>query len=249
MMRQEAPFDEIVRQALATALGREHRADPVLPRTGGPSGNARLTAWTGLILLVLFIAELVTLLDVRGLISWHLALGVLLVPPALLKTATTGWRIVRYYAGNGPYREAGPPPMLLRVLGPLVVLTTLALLGTGVALVVVGDIGSRGTLVTVVGRRVDWLTVHQAAFVVWAVATGLHVLARTLPAWQLTRIPAARVPGMGRRGLALLASGVLGLGCVGLVLQHSGGWRDQPAFRPDHVRHAAVGLHNLGHPG
>jgi hypothetical protein len=31
---------------------------------------------------VLFIAELVTLLDVRQLVSWHVIIGVLLVPPA-----------------------------------------------------------------------------------------------------------------------------------------------------------------------
>ena len=85
---------------MATALGREHRTDPVVPDTGGPSGNARLTAWTGLFLLVLFIAELVTLLDVRGLIGWHLSVGVLLVPPALLKTATTGWRVVSGARGD-----------------------------------------------------------------------------------------------------------------------------------------------------
>jgi len=241
-----ASLDVFVRQAVATALGREHRADPVLPATGGPSGNARLTAWTGLFLLVLFIAELVTLLDVRGLISWHLAVGVLLVPPALLKTATTGWRIVRYYAGNGPYRSAGPPPMVLRVLGPLVVLTTLALLGTGVSLVVMGDVGSRRTIVTVLGQRVDWLSLHQGGFVVWAVATGLHVLARTVPAWQLARTSTPRVPGRRKRGLAVLASGVLGLACVAVVLQHSGGWRDHSDFRPERGRHAAPATGSAG---
>ena len=66
----------------ATGLGR--REDPVLPVTGGPAGNARLTAWTGVVLLVLSLAELVTLLDVRGLISWHIVIGTLLLPPALL---------------------------------------------------------------------------------------------------------------------------------------------------------------------
>ena len=130
-------------EALETAIGRGHRTDPVLPRSGGPAGNASLTAWTGLVLLVLFLAELVTLLDVRGLISWHVALGALLVPPALLKTATTGWRIARYYAGSAAYRTAGPPPLALRLLGPLVVLSTLAVLGSGVALVLVGETSSR----------------------------------------------------------------------------------------------------------
>jgi hypothetical protein len=72
------------------------RTDPVLAGSGGPAGNAVLTAWTGLTLLVLSVAELLTLFDVRGLISWHVAIGALLVPPALVKTASTGWRIARY---------------------------------------------------------------------------------------------------------------------------------------------------------
>jgi hypothetical protein len=171
----------VVDETLGVAVGREHRPDPVLPGTGGPAGNARLTAWTGLVLLVLFVAELVTLLDVHGLIGWHLAIGVILIPPALLKTATTGWRILRYYVGDAEYRKAGPPPLLLRLLGPLVVLGSLALLGTGLALVVFGEQRSRESLFTVVGQRVDVLTLHQASFAVWAVVTGLHVLARLIP--------------------------------------------------------------------
>jgi hypothetical protein len=58
-----------IRETFYTATGRRHRDDPLEPRTGGPAGNARLTAWTGLLLLVLSLAELVTLLDVGGLIS------------------------------------------------------------------------------------------------------------------------------------------------------------------------------------
>src|SRR3954471_19347950 len=104
-MNVRAEVDDTLRHA----TGQVHRHDPVLPGTGGPAGNARLTAWTGLVLLVLFAAELVTLLDVRGLISWHVALGVLLIPPALLKTASVGWRILRYYTGSPPPRRARPP--------------------------------------------------------------------------------------------------------------------------------------------
>jgi hypothetical protein len=85
----------IVAETVSAALGRNHRADPIAPRTGGPAGNARLTAWLGLLLLVLSLAELVTLLDIGSLIAWHVAIGMLLIPPALLKTATTGWRVGR----------------------------------------------------------------------------------------------------------------------------------------------------------
>jgi hypothetical protein len=90
-------------ETLAEALGHGRRQDAVLRRSGGPAGNAVLTAWTGLMLVVLFAAELVTLIGVHQLIAWHLVIGALLVPPALLKTATTGWRIARYYTGCRPY--------------------------------------------------------------------------------------------------------------------------------------------------
>jgi hypothetical protein len=218
-------------ETMGAALGREHRPDPVLPGTGGPAGNARLTAWTGLVLLVLFVAELVTLLDVHGLIGWHLAIGVILIPPALLKTATTGWRILRYYVGDPAYREAGPPPLLLRLLGPLVVLGSLALLGTGLALVVLGDSRSRESLFTVVGQRVDVLTLHQASFALWAVVTGLHVLSRLLPAWQTAAARREVVPGPGVRMLVLAGSLVVAVLCGLLVLAHPGGWNHDDRFR------------------
>lgn len=141
----------MVTDVVAHATGRRERANPVAAPSGGPAGNALLTAWTGLALLVLSVAELLTLLDVRGLITWHVIVGALLVPPAVLKTVTTGWRIVRYYQGDRAYQAAGPPPTLLRALGPLVVLTTLALLGTGVLLILVGEPSSRAPLVTVLG--------------------------------------------------------------------------------------------------
>ena len=123
-------------------VGTTAPADPVVPGGGGPAGNVILTAWTGLVLLALSVAELLTLFDVRGLISWHVAIGVLLIPPALLKTGTTTWRMVQYYRGDGAYQQSGPPPLLLR-LGPLVVLSTLGLLATGVLLVLLGEETSR----------------------------------------------------------------------------------------------------------
>lgn len=123
---------------LAAALGRTHRHDPVADGTAGLAGNARLTAWTGLLLLGLSVAEVITLINVGGLISWHLVIGTLLIPPALLKTVSTGWRIAHYYSGTPPYRHAGPPPMLLRILGPGVIAFTLGLLATGVLLVFLG---------------------------------------------------------------------------------------------------------------
>jgi hypothetical protein len=209
----------------ATTSGREHRDDPVLPSTGGPAGNARLTAWTGIVLLPLFLAEVATLLSLRQLISWHIVLGTLLVPPALLKTASTGWRIARYYTGHRPYVDAGPPPILLRLLGPLVVITTLAVLGTGLALVALGPTSRHTPMFAVVGLRFSALTLHQLSFILWAGATGLHVLSRTTSALRLLARGRRRgVPGSLSRLLAVTVTTAAGVVTAWLVLAAAKAW-------------------------
>ncbi len=106
--------------------------------TDGPERNLRLTALTGAVLLVLLAVEGFTLLSLRAMLSWHIFVGILLVPVVLLKLGSTGYRFFRYYTHRPDYVRAGPPPLLLRLLGPVVVLSTLALLATGIALIAVG---------------------------------------------------------------------------------------------------------------
>jgi hypothetical protein len=232
--RRPSSGPPIVLDTLNAAIGRAGRDDPTAPRTGGPAGNARLTAWTGLILLALSVAELITLIDVGGLISWHIVIGTLLIPPALLKTASTGWRIGRYYCHNPDYRHAGPPPMLLRVLGPGVVASTLGLLASGVILVLLGQNNSRTVLVTALGRRIDWVTLHQGLFIIWAVLTGLHVLARFIPALRLTvitRRPTTTVDGSRRRAAAIGATIIIAAISAVLVLSAAGSWKHDDHHR------------------
>jgi hypothetical protein len=210
------------------AIGRSHRRDPVMGAAGGPAGNARLTAWIGAVLLVLFAVEGVTLLNIRSLITWHLIVGVVLIPPALLKTASTGWRIVRYYTGSRPYRQAGPPPMLLRMLGPLVVVATLAVLASGTALVVIGPAASRRPLLGTAGRAVDAVLIHKATFVVWFGVTALHVVGRLLPALRLT-LPsrASAVPGRFWRGSVIVLTMFAAVAAGVVVLAAAGPWQFQ----------------------
>lgn len=218
----------MVTDVVAHATGHRRRTNPVSARTGGPAGNALLTAGTGLVLLVLFLGELLTLLDVRGLITWHVVLGALLIPPALLKTATTSWRIVRYYGGHPDYRAAGPPPTLLRLLGPLVVATTLAMLGTGVVLIVMGEPHSRTVLATVAGYRVDWLTLHRGSFIGWGVATGLHVMARIVPAIREVATRAGHgspTPGPGLRATVMTLTVAVAAATATLLVYADGSWQ------------------------
>lgn len=132
--------------------------------SGGVEGNDRLTAASGAVLFLLLAAEGVTILFIRPLLSAHVFIGMLLLPPVVLKLGSTGWRFLRYYTGASEYREKGPPLLPLRMLAPLVVASTLMVFATGVALLIVGP-----------GRGVV-LGLHKASFVVWLVATGIHVL-------------------------------------------------------------------------
>lgn len=135
--------------------------------TGATSveGNARLTALVGIVLLVLLAAEGVTILSIRRLLPVHFFIGVLVIPPVLLKLGSTGWRFARYYIGDPGYRRAGPPPLLLRLTGPIAIASTIAVLATGVELWLFGDRYGMG-----------WLTVHKASFVIWFGAMAIHVL-------------------------------------------------------------------------
>ncbi|MCW2675954.1 MAG: hypothetical protein JWR70_994 [Modestobacter sp.] len=238
----------LIDELVSEVTGRRVREDAVVPPTGGPAGNAQLTAWTGVLLLTLVIAELITLLDINGLISWHVALGVLLIPVALLKTTSSGWRIVRYYTGHVAYRRAGPPPTLLRFLGPFVVAATLALLASGVVLITVGSERGRRTLFTLLGQRVALVTVHQALFIAFAVLAGLHLLARAVRVVELitgraTRAlrGASRVPGWGRRGTIYFATAAIGAVAVVVLLPLVGDWHDDRGGRLDRPPGATVG--------
>jgi hypothetical protein len=132
---------------------------------GGPDGNERLTAAAAVVLLLLLAGEGVTIVFIRPLISAHVFIGMLLIPPVALKLASTGWRFSRFYAGAREYRAKGPPLLPLRLLAPVVVASTIAVLATGLALLATGP------------RSGFLVGLHKASFVVWLVATGIHVLA------------------------------------------------------------------------
>lgn len=158
-----------------------HRRVPTAAPVRGADGNERLTAITGALLLVLFAAEGVTILSLRGLLYWHYVIGLLLIGPVCLKIGSTGYRFASYYAGRRDYVRKGPPAPLLRLLGPFVVLTTVAVLGTGVAL---------GLAKSSTYHGLPLLFLHKASFVLWGAVMTIHVLAYIL-----------RLPGLIRADL------------------------------------------------
>lgn len=98
-------------------------------------GNARLTASTGLVLLVLFAVQVGTVVaSVKSHLTPHVVVGLLLVPPLLVKLGAVSWRFVRYYQRDPAYQRKGPPAPALRIMGPALLLATLALFVSGITL-------------------------------------------------------------------------------------------------------------------
>jgi hypothetical protein len=168
---------------------------------GGTEGNARLTATNALVLLVLLAAEGATIPFIRPAMTLHVFLGLMLIPPVLLKIGSTGWRFARYYLRDAAYVLKGPPPALMRLLvAPLTVTSTVALFGSGVLLAVVHP--RQGLIVGV----------HKASFVVWFGSMTLHVLGHVLKVPRFVRADlTASLAGARLRQFAVAGAIVAGL--------------------------------------
>ncbi len=169
-------------------------------------------------LFVLLAAEGATILRIRALLTPHVFIGMLLVPPVLLKMGSTIWRFARYYMGDPAYRRKGPPLALLRLIGPVVVVLTLAVFATGIALLL--GPGS---------WRSQMLLLHKASFVVWLIVTAVHVLGHLADTAQLAprdwlRRSRRQVNGAGARQWALAASLAMGLILAIVVVPRVGHW-------------------------
>jgi hypothetical protein len=182
----------LARQTQAGADRRGQRTRGAALTGGGTDGNEQLTTVTGGILIVLLAVIGFTIPQLSQFISVHLFVGFLLIGPVMLKMASTGYRFLRYYTGNIEYRRKGPPELALRLIGPLVVLTTVVVFATGVVLLFTGP-----------NHRDPWLMLHKVSFIAWLVFMALHVLGH-LPA-------VARAFGIGRRGSEQLAGAAPGV--------------------------------------
>jgi hypothetical protein len=167
---------------------------------GGSDGNEHLTTIVGTLLLVLLAIEGATLLNLRSLLTMHAFVGMLLIPVVALKLASTGWRMLRYYLRGEEYVRRGPPHVALRVLvAPVIVVSTVVLFATGVALLALDQ--THGAIVGL----------HKATFVVWLGAMSLHVLTRVFNVPPiLRRRPAGTALRLGLVGASLVAGLLLG---------------------------------------
>jgi hypothetical protein len=195
---------------------------------GATTGNELLSATAGGMLIVLLAVIGLTIVALRPLLAVHLFVGTLLIGPVALKLCSTGYRFVRYYTGNPSYRRKGPPALPLRLIAPIVVLSTVVVLASGVALLFAGP-GSRDTL----------LPIHKVSFIIWVAFTGLHVLAHLPTMLRGIRTDYGRSPQLsayvdGRAGRAFSLAGALTGGVVLaiLVIPQFGPW-----LHANHLHH------------
>jgi hypothetical protein len=200
---------------METPSAQERRLSIDRLTAGGTGGNERLTAATGMLLLVLLAALGVTILRIGQLLNVHMYLGMLLIGPVVLKLASTGYRFARYYTSEPRYRRKGPPPILLRLIAPIVVLSTVVVFASGVILMLVGP------------RSQDpLLAIHKYSFFAWLAVTGLHVLGHLAQLPRALRARSPELPGLeearaGRDGRALALGGALLAGVVLCILSIS----------------------------
>lgn len=219
---------------------------------GGTEGNERLTVLTGFLVIVVTAAVGVTILRIGQLLWLHLFLGLLLMGPVALKLASTGYRFVRYYTANPRYRVKGPPAPALRVLAPVVVLLTVIMFASGIALLFTGPgSSSRSTLGLV----------HKASFIAWIALTAVHVLGHLPEIARLLRVapqsrrelirPAGRapqrstlaeprltgrLPGGGGRWLSLGGALVVGLILAVVLIPEFATWTGSHVVLHHHFR-------------
>jgi len=170
------------------------------------------------VLLVLLAAEGFTILSVRTLLTAHVFIGMVLIPPVLVKIGSTMYRFGRYYLGSPSYRRKGAPPALLRLLGPFVVVSTIVVFGSGIALLLVPDPWRRSLLF-----------LHKASFVLWFGAMAVHVLAHVVDTtrWaprDWVRRTRGDVRGAGLRQWTIVASVAMGVPLGLLFLDRVGPW-------------------------
>ena len=190
-------------------------------RKAGVEGNARLTSSTAAVIFVLLAVEGLTILRIGNLLSEHVFIGMLLIPFVLVKISSTGWRFIKYYTGDPEYRRKGPPALVLRLLGPIVIVLTVVVLASGVGLVVLPR-----------SFRQELFFLHRASFVLWLGVMAIHVLGHLVETMQLaprdwllrSRREVARASS---RQWVMVWSLVLGLLAAVAVTPYAYGWFGQ----------------------
>jgi hypothetical protein len=198
---------------------RGHQPGRRTTRIAGVEVNELLTSSAAALLVILLAAEGITILDLNDLLGAHMFIGLMLIPPVLLKVASTGYRFARYYTSAPVYVAKGPPQLALRALAPVLVAATVMIFVTGVWLLALGH------------RSDQVLVLHKVGFFVWSGVFVVHFLAyvpraaRSLAAaWANTASHGPGTPGRGVAALLVAVSLCAGLVLALVLLSPIGAW-------------------------
>jgi hypothetical protein len=103
-----------------------------------------------------------------------------------------------------------------------VVATSLAVLGTGLGLVLMGSDSFRALAAV----HLSMVTLHKASFILWFGVMTLHVLARTVPALRVlsAREPAEPRTSGGLARLAVVAGSLAGGVLLAVIVLNASSW-------------------------
>ncbi len=210
---------------MSVLADREPMRPPERPRTKrkphpGVVGNERLSALAGSVLLGLIIAEIVIAAQLHTLLPVHIFVGVLLTFPLLVKMGSVGYRFLSYYADIPAYVRKGPPRLELRLLAPLLLMSSVSLVTSGIALALLGPTNVWSVWV---------LRLHALSVICWVPLLALHVGGHI---WRIPHLLLADwqkhtphlIPGRGWRYGIMLASLLAGVGAAALFLPHVASW-------------------------
>ncbi len=171
------------------------------------AGNLVLTSHAGLVILFFLVLLYFTGLAFTPLRAVHFGLGFALTPILLVKLGSTGWRAVNYYFDRDPYRAAGPPWLLPRIMA--LPLTACAIAATISGVVLWAEGTDRGT----------WATVHIYSVISLAVVVVVHLVIYTRRAFRASTRSLEQTKTTKQERVmvwALLVALVVGSAAVGL---------------------------------
>jgi hypothetical protein len=128
----------------------------------------RLLSLLGVVLFFGLAVEGLTVLSIGRMVALHIILGMVLVPLMIYKITVATYRFAMYYLGARDFKRAGPPELLLRAIGPILVLSTLVMLASGIVLAFLPPSSEAVVL---------WRYIHQVSFIIWFALLAIHVLA------------------------------------------------------------------------
>ena len=179
--------------------------------------NERMTAIAGALLFLFIIVELFITASLDGLTTEHVFAGILISGPLVVKMFSTGYRFFRYYTKSPEYVKSGPPNIILRLLAPFLVLTTILVFISGYGLAFGHDDKLFGKI-------------HAFCVPLWIALVAVHAYAyiRKVPrliAKDWSRYTNRQVPGRNvRLGINFVGLLVGVIAAIGLLPLYSQGW-------------------------